>query len=611
MSRRKRVKGGQKPQASTSASPASPTSNLYWLVPCILGFVLYLNATRFAFIYSDNGQIVTNQQIHSWDYLPRLLNTDVWSQHAGAEPVMFLYRPVFSVWLLIVFTTCGLSTWAWHISSIVLHVLGTYLLYQLGQEIFDSATAASAAALLFAVHPIHIEPVCWVSANNELLYADFVLCSLFLLCRSLKVVPERAKGWFYFSVGSYFAAVFAKESALAVFPLFFYWVFRTTDSSLNLRERLGKTIRFGAPYFVVVALYLVARLLAIGRSGLESGHHSWPEVLYTTPAALAFYLKKLILPVGLSGFYPDLVVVSPTLVTWLLTALILVGIGVLVYLSWKWPPAFGMASGLLLLPLLPVLLAMRVFLVGDLVHDRYLYLPSAGLCLFCGLAVKYFSARPQRVRMVAVSVGAVVLILFAGLTLAQEGIYANDGSYFQRGLELDPENTRIIDLLGNYYMKLGHMREALQAFYRAHELKPDDSDATFQLTVGLFNDKQYATAEPYLEELFRHSTDFAPERRQFVLFALGQTDVRLNHLARAEEVLRQLSVENDLYPGLHGTLGALYEVQGKILPAQLEYTREYEVSGDLHSRERSQFLAAALRRKTQAPSSSAPTPKSQ
>jgi Flp pilus assembly protein TadD len=274
-----------------------------------------------------------------------------------------------------------------------------------------------------------------------------------------------------------------------------------------------------------------------------------------------------------------------------------------VYLSLKRSPAFGVAFGLLVLPLFPILVGIRVFLAGDLVHDRYMYLPSAGLCLFFCLVVGYFSARPKMVRLIAGAAGALVLILFAGLTLAQQNIYRDDESYFRRGLELNPDNTRIIDALGNFYMGSGRMKEALQAFHRAHELQPRDLDVTFQLTMALFNDKQYATVEPYVEELLIHSSDFPPERTQFLLFALGQTDIRLNHLARAEEVLKQLASENDSYPGLHGTLGALYEVQGRIPAAQLEYTREYQLSGDSHSRERSLYLAAAMQRKAAPPPS--------
>ena len=71
--------------------------------------------------------------------------------------------------------------------------------------------------------------------------------------------------------------------------------------------------------------------------------------------------------------------------------------------------------------------------------------------------------------------------------------------------------------------------------------------------------------------------------------------MRLNYLARSEEVLRQLESQNESYRGLHDTLGALYQTEGKIAEAQHEYEREFEVSGSLLSRQKALRLAQVIR----------------
>jgi hypothetical protein len=110
----------------------------------------------------------------------------------------------------------------------------------------------------------------------------------------------------------------------------------------------------------------------------------------------------------------------------------------------------------------------------------------------------------------------------------------------------------------------------------------------------LFNDKQFLAAEPYLQQLSRLSGD-ARIRHELVLFALGQTEMSLSHLAQAQSILKQLASEDDSYPGLHGTLGSLYVLLGRISDGQKEFSREAEVTGDPAARQNAAYLDAVIR----------------
>src|SRR4051794_25648304 len=101
-----------------------------FLAPCLLGFSAYLPSFAFGFIRDDQAQIVHNPQVQSWEYLPRLLTTDLWSQASVGRSVNF-YRPLFSIWMLLVNTIGGLSSVFWHLSSILLHIAATYLVFRL------------------------------------------------------------------------------------------------------------------------------------------------------------------------------------------------------------------------------------------------------------------------------------------------------------------------------------------------------------------------------------------------------------------------------------------------------------------------------------------------
>jgi len=262
----------------------------------------------------------------------------------------------------------------------------------------------------------------------------------------------------------------------------------------------------------------------------------------------------------------------------------------------------GLASMLLFLPMFPVIAGIRTFGEGDLAHDRYMYLPSVGLCLLVGLLAKYSLSAPKAVKTIAYAAGGIVVLAFAGLTLAQQGFYRNAESYFGRGVEVGPNNVTVLDYLGDVYLGQHRAPEALEKFRLAHNLEPDNPHATFSLAKGLFAAEQYYDAEPYLEEL-AHSNEIRGNHRATVLLALGQSEIRLNHLPHAEEILKQLKSENESFPGAHDTLGAVYEAEGKIPEAQSEYAREFQISGNQVSRQKALVLARVMRGQTPDPRS--------
>src|SRR5215813_3257542 len=138
------------------------------LAACTIASLGFLRSLTFGFIHDDHSQILANPQVQSWSYFFRLLSSDTWSQK-GIEHVGYYYRPIFSVWLLLVHTLGGVAPWAWHISSIVLHAFATWLVFKLSLVLLEDTSGALWAAMLFAIHPIHIESVAWISASVEIL----------------------------------------------------------------------------------------------------------------------------------------------------------------------------------------------------------------------------------------------------------------------------------------------------------------------------------------------------------------------------------------------------------------------------------------------------------
>ncbi len=548
------------------------------------------------FIHDDRLQIVNNPQVQSWDYLSRLLTTHLWSQRGGDE-LGYYYRPLFSVWMLLVDMFAGLSPWIWHLSSILLHVGATYLVFRLCLELLANEGAACVGAALFAIHPIHVDAVSWISASNEILFTIFTLWALLFGTRASRDSGKN-EGSILLSALFFGAALFAKETAVAVLPLFPVLRFLFARDDATWRKRVLASLRFSLPYVTAIGVYFSIRLLVLQRIGVETGKHDWQKVFLSSLSIIAFYLKKLVWPVGLSGFYMNPLLSSPTLGMWISLLGILAGIALVIWLSFRYSTLIGFSGLLVLLPLLPVLIGLRVYDQGNMTHDRYLYLPSVGLSLLLGLAAKQMwpSTVPRRA-----FIGAVMAMagFYAYLTFVQQKFYIDDEAFYKRGIAVAPDNVLVIDYLGNLYLRQGRTNDALKQFETAYRLSPDDPNVKFAYARGFFETQQYGAAEPIFKELANPSVIKNPRRRALILLSLGNDEIRLKKLDAAEQTLRSLDALDSEYPTLHRTLGTVFQMEGRLAEAQAEYRKEFEVSGDTEARRQAMVLAQYLRSRNQ------------
>jgi predicted Zn-dependent protease len=248
------------------------------------------------------------------------------------------------------------------------------------------------------------------------------------------------------------------------------------------------------------------------------------------------------------------------------------------------------------LPLLPVTVGMRVYDQGNMTHDRYLYFPSVGLCVLAGLAFAK-GLRNSEGRPAAVLIGAATLISFANLTVQQQTFYRNDEVFYRRAIAVDSDNALVMGYLGDAYLGADEQKQAMEWFERAVKAAPSDPIAKFNLAKGLMKTEQYAAAEPYLTELAYHTQQLSFQRKSAILLSLANAELQLNQPDRAEQTLQYLHKFNSTFPGLHRTLGIIFQREGKIEQAQMEYALEFQTSGDREAGQRALVLTRQLSRR--------------
>lgn len=554
------------------------------LALCALAFAIYSRSFFCGFVRDDMPQIVHNRQVQSWEYLPQLLGSHLWSQ-ASNEPVMF-YRPLFSVWMLSVHTLGGLEMWFWHLSSILLHVAATYLVFRLCRRLTANDLAAAAAAAIFAVHPIHVDGVTWVSASCELLYTICALLAVLALFRS----DEDAEPRVWLSALLFGAGILAKETGMVMLTILPAIAWIQLKGRAEGRKRFWKA---GYPYGIVAAIYLLIRLSVLHRVGTEAGEHSWAQVIFTAPSLLLFYMKKLFLPWNLAGCYVNPITASPTAAFWLQLSAIAISLAAIAWSAVRYRSLFSLAAALIVIPVLPTLGVVRIYQQGDMSHDRYLYLPSIGLSLLVAMLVKKAWSLERRTKVTVIAAVIAVLVAFSAQTIVQQKYYQDDPTFYSRVLKVSPSDAFAMAMLGNVYLDLRQNDLALEQFHRANQIAPDNQKITLLLARGLSVAGKYRDSETVLSDLLQ-TPNLNPRRRISTLLSLANVEISLGNLNHAQQLLEQVERIDDSFPELHWAWGVLYQREGLLPQALAEYQKEFKITGDELAQQRSASVAKLI-----------------
>jgi len=544
------------------------------LIPVILLIVtaaVYLPALRDGFVCDDSQQIVLNQARFTWSSIPSYFTTDVWSY-------IFLfktnyYRPVFLLWLMLNDQVFGLNTALWHASAILAHLAATLLVYMLALRLTGKRTVAGAAGLLFGVHPVHVEAVAWLSGSTETLFAILGLGAILCHLRWRDSQPQRL-GWRAAEIGLFALALFAKETAVVLPVLLFAWDWLfPMPPSLSPKKRIGAAVSAVFPHLLVIFGYVFARYHALGSFAPITRNWPVPMLIGTWPLVLSFYLRQLLIPFQYSFFYPIAPVQhfgSAEIVLHLLP--VLVAAGVLVWISRR-SPVNAACALLLVLPILPVL-NLRAFTFDDFLHDRYVYLPSAGLCILAAIGLEKLIPR------VAFRAGA-LLVAVAGLALVsiQTGLFWKDNlALYSRAVEVAPDSGIASEYLGEELVEEQRWADALPHLNQALLKNPNSYDMYIRIAkcyLGLGDPNE---AVSYFQDAILLAPSYPAAYLDVAMVEFGE-----NLLPQAEQhmrlALRLRPAYSPLFERYHFRLATILEKEGKWSGALEEYRAEVQESG--------------------------------
>ncbi|MBA3015885.1 MAG: tetratricopeptide repeat protein [Proteobacteria bacterium] len=389
-------------------------------------------------------------------------------------PYVNLYIPVtYNLWALLAKASGvlpgavvgQLNPALFHGVNLLLHLAGASMVFLLLSDLFRAPWAAWAGAVLFAIHPVQVESVAWVTGMKDVLSGFFSLMALWFLVRYVREDGEEGNRWGWYLAAAIFflLAMLSKPGAVATPAL--AWIIGV----LLLGRRPVRALFDIVPWVV-----LAAPIVMVTRVAQAEPHHVYQPALWqrilVAGDSLSFYLGKLLLPVNLAPDYgrtPEFVLdhgwsyltgVFPYLLA--------------VLLLWKGSRPCRAATGIFVCVLLPVSgIIPFVFQQISTVADRYLYLAMLGPAL----ALTWVLA-PIRSKAVWAGV-VVVLALFAGISMAQIRFWHEPRVFYDHALKVNPRSWTAYNNLGNILAESNQPGEAIVAYEKAIAIDPDYAEA--------------------------------------------------------------------------------------------------------------------------------------
>jgi protein O-mannosyl-transferase len=365
--------------ADKNAPPA--VSHRSWLATVsLLGLVaaIYWPVAGYEFVnWDDPWYVLTNPLIKSWH------PENLWRIATQMSVKNFAPLTIFS--LLIDHTLFGLNPGGYHVVNVTLHAANTLLVCLLVSRLSGHRSAGIIAAALFAVHPVQIETVAWVSSRKTL------LCSLFMLGSGLCWLRTDRTGrhefWGCVLLG---LALLAKAAAIVIPAIVI--AFDLLIARRKLRESIPRQLIPALLCVLLLSITMSAQNLYMGgvRAHMEL---SKPHLLAVDSIILWKYVGMLVMPVNLSLLYDPPTSGIASSVAWSLF-----GWAAVIGLCWRWRrsrPGVAFAVVCWFCLLAPVL---NLFPITTLMNDRYLYLPC--VCLFAlasvgGARLLAYSRKPE------------------------------------------------------------------------------------------------------------------------------------------------------------------------------------------------------------------------
>ena len=545
--------------------------------------LVFWQVRNFGFVnYDDNDYVYEN---------PQVLNGLTWHGiiWAFTTNCSANWHPLTWLSLMLDCQLFGANPGWMHLVNLLLHIANILLLFAVLRKMTGALWPSAFVAAAFALHPMHVESVAWITERKDVLSTFFLLLTL----AAYASYVSRPSAFRYVAALAAFALGLMAKSMLVTLPflllLLDYWPLnrlmpqtaadsahkrRKSALSTNNPPTLYRIILEKIPFFVFSVISSVITFLIQQNAGAVGNINILSLNNCITNAFLSYaqYIGKMFWPQNLAVFYPFNAAGSIPFWQVVVCALLLLGISFLVirlgrnqrYLILGWFWFVG--------TLIPVIGIIQIGLHAY--ADRYTYVPYIGLFIIIAwglpqLLSKWTSASSveSSKQRTVLGVSMVIVLTALGISAHRQVSYWNNSfKLFSHALEVTQNNYIAYDHLGVAYGELGRSSEAIDAFKQTIKIKPNFADAHYNLGVAYGGLNRLPEAIDAFKQAVKINPDLAN-----AYYNLGVVYTRLGRYPEAIDANKQAIIIKPDLAKAHYNLGVTYLVAGNKSLALEEY----------------------------------------
>jgi len=452
----------------------------------------------------------------------------------------------------------GLDPWGHHLTSLLLHIANTLLLFAFLRRTGGAIGKSLFVAMLFAIHPLHVESVAWAAERKDVLSTVFWMLALL----AYAAYARRPTAVRYVAVAVCLALGLMAKPMLVTLPavlvLLDYWPLeRIADGSRSPARRFAALLIEKAPLFALCAASSIVTIVAQRHGGALRSFEQFSLWVRAKNALAAYvvYMAKAVWPSHLAVHYPH---PQDALPAWqaMAAAGLLAGLSLIVLRLRRRCPYLATGWLWYLATLVPVLGIVQVGIQA--MADRYTYVPFIGLflCVAWGMP-DLLGNTVTRKRLLAFSAVAFTLAM-AATARVQVRHWQNSETLFNHALRVTSGNSVAHYNLGCALLARGHTEQAREHFAEALRIDPDNVAAHANLAMALSEQGETQEAIEAFRAVLRKAPDHVNALMNLgvTLLKQGQAQQALVHLSRA------LALDQS-NPDIHYNVGAVYKELGR------------------------------------------------
>ncbi|MBD3320116.1 MAG: tetratricopeptide repeat protein, partial [Chitinivibrionales bacterium] len=515
--------------------------------------------------YDDNHYVYKNPHVTTGLSLENVRWAFTRSHASNWHPLTWLSH-------MVDYELFGLNAGGHHLISVIIHLINSFLIFVFFRGVTGAVWRSGLVALLFAIHPLHVQSVAWIAERKDVLSTLFLMLALL----AYKEYATRPGAGAYARVLAYFLLGIMSKPMLVSFPfillLLDYWplqrirfggYLQKKDSGIYQRRMLSELIVEKIPLFlIVVASSLLT--FAVQKSGGAVADFSFPARIANAVNSYLVYIRQMFWPQNLAVLYPHRGM--PPLGNIVLSAGVIAGVSLVSIFALARAPWFGVGWFWYLGTLVPVI---GIVQVGYQSHaDRYTYIPLIGLFICLAWGIEKATEKIKGRKAVA---GIVFPVLLAVLTMrskAEVSYWENSITLFTRAIKAGHPTALAYNNIGSKYLEMEMPDSAEYFLGRALKISPEFAASYYNL--GLIAAREGAIERA--KGLFEKAVEYDP---QYVdaYHALGEANEKMNQTERALEYYRKaLNLNAGFWPA-YNSLG-YYWLQKKELDSAIYHFKK-------------------------------------